>query len=352
MRIMSEEGMWRNGIVALSLSVLITMSGCGQSGATRLNAAGSTFAYPLYSKWADAFGKLHPDVQVDYQPLGSGAGINLVTAGRIDFGGTDGPMTDKQMQEFVAERGCPVIHVPVALGADVPTYNVPGVTATLNFTPKALAGIFLGTITKWNDRELTSANPAVALPNASIVVVYRSDGSGTTYVWADYLSKVSEEWRNKVGRGTSVNWPVGSGVPGNQGVADTIKVTPNAIGYLELTYAIREKLTYGDVQNLAGQFVKAGLDSVTAAAAESVASMPADFRVSITNLPGEHAYPISSFTWVLVPARVADAAKRQSIVAFLNWGLTEGQMYVEALSYARLPDSVIEKAKPLVAQIQ
>ena len=345
--------MSRSGVMAwLIATAFVASAGCGSSGnAIRINAAGSTFAYPLYTKWADAFAKFHPDVQIDYQSVGSGAGINLVTEGRLDFGGTDGPMTDQQIKEFIAQRGCTVLHVPVALGADVPSYNLPGLTAALKLTPQALAGIFLGTITRWNDPALTAANAGVPLPSAPIMVVHRSDGSGTTYVWADYLSKVSDEWGRRVGRSTSVNWPVGAGATGIQGVAEMIKVTPNAIGYVELTYAIREQLPYGDVQNAAGQFVKANFASV-AAAAESVVSMPADFRVSITNPPGEHAYPIASFTWALVPAKIADPAKRQALIAFLNWGLTDGQAFAEELSYARLPDAVIEKAKPLVAQIQ
>ena len=345
----------RVGVIAsLIATALVASTGGGSSGnaVTRINAAGSTFAYPLYTKWADAFGKSHPDVQIDYQSLGSAAGINMVADGRADFGGTDGPMTDKQMKEFLEQRGCAVLHVPMALGADVPTYNVPGVTVALKFTPQALAGIFLGSITRWNDPALTAANSGVSLPSAAIMVMHRSDGSGTTYVWADYLSKVSDEWQRRVGRSTSVNWPVGTGASGNQGVAEMIKVTPNAIGYVELTYAIRERLPYGDVQNAAGRFVKADFASVTAAASESAASMPADFRVSITNPPGESAYPIASFTWALVPSKIADPAKRQSLVAFLNWGLTDGQAFTEALSYARLPNAVVEKAKPLVAQIQ
>ncbi len=345
----------RVGFVAPVIAIaLFASTGCGTSGnaVTRINAAGSTFAYPLYTKWADVFGKSHPDVQIDYQPIGSAAGINMVTDGRADFGGTDGPMTDQQMKDFVAQRGSAVLHIPMALGADVPSYNVPGMTTALKFTPQALAGIFLGTITRWNDPALTGANAGVSLPSAPIMVVHRSDGSGTTYVWTDYLSKVSDEWQRRVGRSTSVNWPVGTGASGNQGVAEMIKVTPNAIGYVELNYAIREKLSYGDVQNAAGHFVKADFASVTAAAGESAASMPADFRVSITNPPGDDAYPIASFTWALVPTKIADPAKRQSLIAFLNWGLTDGQAFAEGLSYARLPDAVIEKAKPLVAQIQ
>ena len=346
--------MSKTALVGLLTLNVVIVSACGPSGkaATRVTGAGSTFAYPLYSKWADAFGKSHPDVQIDYQPLGSSAGINLVTSGRADFGGTDGPMTDQQLKEFVEQRGCAVLHIPMALGADVPSYNVPGITTSLKFTPQALAGIFLGTITKWNDPALTSVNADVALPDNPITVVHRSDGSGTTYVWTDYLSKVSEDWQRRAGRNTSVKWPVGVAATGNQGVAEMIKATPNSVGYVELTYAIRETLLYGDVQNLAGEFVKADFHTVTAAATESLATMPPDFRVSITNPPGAHAYPIASFTWALVPTKITDAAKRQSLVAFLNWGLTDGQAFAEELAYARLPDTLIEKVKTLVAQIQ
>jgi phosphate transport system substrate-binding protein len=338
----------------LLVGALLLWSGCGggHTSTIRLNGAGSTFAYPLYSKWAAEFGKVHPDVEIDYQSIGSGGGINLITDDRADFGATDGPMTEAQLKTFQERRGYGVIHLPTALGADVPSYNVPGVSTNLRFTSRALAGIFLGRITRWNDPELTTVNPGVSLPNKNIVVVHRSDGSGTTYVWSDYLSKVSDEWRANVGHGNSVNWPVGTGASGNQGVAEMIKATPDAIGYVELTYAIREKLPYGDVQNSAGQFVKADFKSVTAAAAESATSMPDDFRVSITNAPGLDAYPIASFTWALVPTRISDPAKKSAIVAFLRWGLTDGQQYAEALSYARLPDAVIAKAKPSIETIQ
>jgi phosphate transport system substrate-binding protein len=317
-----------------------------------LSGAGSTFAYPLYSKWADAFGKVHPEVAVEYQSIGSSGGIGLVTDGRADFGATDGPMSDAQMATFAEQRSAPVLHLPMALGADVPAYNLPGISSDLKFTPHALAGIFLGTIKKWNDPVLTATNPGLPLPNAEIIVVHRADGSGTTYIWSDYLSKVDDEWRTKMGRGTSVNWPVGNGASGNQAVADFIANTSNSIGYIELTYAIQRKLTFGQVQNASGRFIKAELWSVTAAAADSAQDMPADFRVSITNAPGESAYPISSFTWILVPTKIADRAKREAVVSFLNWGLTDGQTFADSLSYSRLPDSVIKKVQTAIARIQ
>ena len=347
-----------NRLISFSLlaAAIVSWTGCGSQPSAdqgaRLNGAGSTFAYPLYSKWADAFGKVHPEVAIDYQSIGSGGGIGLVTDGRVDFGATDGPMNDEQIKTFIQQRGSSVLHLPMALGADVPSYNLPGVAVELKFTPRALAGIFLGTIKKWNDPELKAANSEVTLPATEIAVIHRSDGSGTTYVWADYLSKVSDEWRTKVGRGNSINWPVGSGASGNQAVADLIAATPNSIGYVELTYAIRSKLSFGQVQNGAGQFVKAELWSVTAAAAESARSMPDDFRVSITNADGQNAYPISSFTWILVPVKIADPAKRQALIAFLNWGLTDGQTFADSLSYSRLPDAVIKKTQSAISRIQ
>ena len=331
------------------------LAGCSapeSANVIRLKAAGSTFAYPLYVKWADAYAKAHPNVEIDYQSIGSSGGINLVSSGRVDFGATDGPMTDAQMQAFVELRGTGVLHVPVALGADVVSYNVPGVSAELQFTPRALAGIFLGTITKWNDAELASANAGLQLPDAEIKVIHRADGSGTTFVWTDFLSKVSDEWRTSVGRGTSVKWPVGTGVTGNQGVADAIKATPNAVGYIELTYAIQAQLPVGHVQNSARRFIKPDLQSVTAAAAESAAILPDDFRVSITNTPGEDAYPIASFTWALVPRTIADRTRKEAVTSFLEWALTDGQQLTAGLSYARVPEAVAAKARTAVSQVQ
>jgi phosphate transport system substrate-binding protein len=317
-----------------------------------INGAGATFPYPIYSKWFDAYHKLFPNIQFNYQSIGSGGGINQVSQGTVDFGATDGPMNDQQIKDYQAKRGNMILHFPTVLGADVATYNVPGVTQELNFTPEALSGIFLGKITKWNDPELAKANPGVNLPAKDIVVVHRSDGSGTTYVWVDYLSKISAEWKMKVGVGTSVNWPVGLGGKGNEGVAGLVKQTPNAIGYVELIYAVQNKMGYGKVRNTAGTFVKADLASVTAAAAAASNQMPPDFRVSITNAAGKDAYPISSFTWLLIPSKIPDAAKKKAIVDFLNWMLADGQNMVEALSYARLPKPVADMEKKAIAKIQ
>ncbi len=317
-----------------------------------ITGAGATFPYPIYSKWFDEYHKKDTNIQINYQSIGSGGGIRQITEGTVDFGASDGPMTDEQLKAYQDKHGFPILHFPTVLGADVPTYNIPGVSAELNFTPEALAGIFLGKVTKWNDPLIAGANKGVNLPGNDIIVVHRSDGSGTTYIWTDYLSKVSEEWKTKVGRNTSVNWPVGLGGKGNEGVSGLVKQTPNSIGYVELIYAIQNKMPYGRVKNSAGEFIKADLASVTAAAAGAAQNMPADFRVSITNAPGKAAYPISSFTWLLIPSRFSDASKRDAIKGFVSWMLSNGQNYTEALSYARLPKEVIAKEKKALAEVQ
>jgi len=319
-----------------------------QAQAVMLNAAGATFPYPIYSKWFDEFHSQHSNIQINYQSIGSGGGIRQLQAGTVDFGASDGPMTDEQL----AQAKVKILHFPTVLGAVVPTYNVSGVSAGLNFTQKALAGIYLGTITKWNDPELTKANPGVKLPNADIVVVHRSDGSGTSYIFTDFLSKASDEWKNKVGKATSVNWPVGLGGKGNEGVTGLVKQTPGSIGYIELIYALQNNIPFGNVQNAAGKFVKADLAGVTAAAAAAAKEIPDDFRVSITNAPGPTSYPISSFTWLLIPAQIQDAAKRDAIKAFLKWMLNEGQNYNEGLSYARLPKPVVAKETKAISLVQ
>src|SRR5579862_7469751 len=317
-----------------------------------INGAGATFPYPIYSKWFDAYHKLHPDTEFNYQSIGSGGGIRQITAGTVDFGASDGPMSDQQIADFNQKNGRNILHFPTVLGGVVPTYNIPGVNVALNFTPDALAGIFLGKITKWNDPAIAGPNPGVNLPDTDIIVVHRSDGSGTTYIFVDYLSKVSDEWKTKVGKNTSVNWPVGLGGNKNEGVAGLVKQTPNAIGYVELIYAIQNKMPYGKVKNSSGQFVKADLASVTAAAAGAAKDMPADFRVSITNAPGKTAYPISSFTWLLIPAKFSDASKRDAIKGFVKWMLGDGQNDTEALSYAKLPKEVVAKELSALNQVQ
>lgn len=333
------------------LTVLVRIA-AAQTDQIVINGDGSTFAYPMYSKWINEYQKENPSVRFTYVSNGSGAGIHDIMLGTVDFAGTDGPLTQTQMLDFSTHRICDVLHFPMALGADVPIYNVPGVIQALNFTPQALAGIYLGTITKWNDPEIAKPNPNVILSNHDIVVVHRQDGSGTTYVWTDYLTKVSEDWRERVGTAISVNWPVGVAAKGNEGVVQTVERTPYSIGYGELTYAVRNRLFYGSVANRSGQFIQANLASVTAAAAGVADKMPADFRVSISDAPGEGAYPISSFTWMLVPSVITDTAKRTAIINFMRWGLTKGQDYLEALSYARLPNAIIAKEEKALAKIK
>ncbi len=331
-------------IVLLLGCVLLAMPVVGQ---TTLNGAGATFPYPIYSKWFSEYHKIHSEVEVNYQSIGSGGGIRQVTAGTVDFGASDMPMTDKQLQEVKSK----ILNIPTVLGADVPAYNVPGVSGEIKFTPEALAGIFLGKISKWNDKAITSANPGVNLPDKEIIVVHRSDGSGTTFIWTDYLSKVSSEWKSQVGADTSVKWPVGMGGKGNEGVAGFIRQLSGSIGYVELIYAMQNNIPYGSVRNSAGVFLKASLEGVTAAAA-SAPKMPADFRVSITNAPGKDAYPISSFTWLLIPAQSKDAAKGKILADFLNWMVTDGQKMTSALAYAPLPESVAAKVKEAIKQVK
>ena len=320
--------------------------------ALSINGAGATFPYPMYSKWFDEYHKKNPNIQINYQSIGSGGGIKQVTEGTVDFGATDGPMNDEQLKAFQEKHGSGILHFPTVLGAVVPTYNIPGVEASLNFTPEALAGIFLGKITKWNDPAITDANKGIKLPANEIVVVHRAESSGTTYVWTDYLSKVSDEWKTKVGKGAAVNWPVGLGAKGNEAVTGTVKNTPNSVGYVELIYAEANKIPYGSVKNAAGVFVKASLAAVSAAAAGAAKEMPEDFRVSITNVPGKSAYPISSFTWLLIPEKFSDAAKRDAIKGFVKWMLADGQTYAENLSYAKLPKEVVAMEMKAIEKIQ
>jgi phosphate transport system substrate-binding protein len=329
--------------IALFLCLALALPAFAQ---TTLNGAGATFPYPIYSKWFSEYHKAHSDVQVNYQSIGSGGGIRQVLAGTVDFGASDGPMTDEQLGQAKVK----ILHIPTVLGAVVPAYNIPGVTGEVKFTPEALAGIFLGKITSWNDKALTAANPGVNFPNQPIVVIHRSDGSGTSYIFTDYLSKVSADWKNGPGKGTSVKWPVGLGGKGNEGVAGMIRQMEGSIGYVELIYALQNKITYGSMKNPAGEFVKASLESVTTAAA-SVKSMPADFRVSITNAPGKGAYPISSFTWLLIPTKSQDPNKGKVLTDLLNWCETDGQKLTADLSYAPLPDTVVAKVKEAIKQV-
>ena len=327
-----------------SLRVLLciaVLAGCALA-QTTLNGAGATFPYPIYSKWFNEYHNLHSDIQINYQSIGSGGGIRQVQAGTVDFGASDGPMSDEQ----IAQSKVKVLHVPTVLGSVVPAYNIPGVSGEVKFTPDVLADIFLGKITNWNDGRIEKANPGMKFPNQNITVVHRSDGSGTTYIFTDYLSKVSKDWEGTVGKGTSVKWPIGLGGKGNEGVAGSIRQLPGSVGYIELIYALQNKIPYGVVQNSSKNFIKASLASTTAAAAG--VKMPADFRVSITNPPGKDAYPIASFTWLLIPTHPADANKGKILKEFLFWMLDQGQTMTEALSYAPLPKEVVEKEKAAI----
>jgi phosphate transport system substrate-binding protein len=314
-----------------------------------VTGAGATFPNPMYSKWFDEYHKLNPKIQINYQSIGSGGGISQVTEGTVDFGASDGPMADDKIKEFTAKRGTNILHFPTVLGADVPTYNVPGVTADLNFTPEALAGIFLGKIKKWNDPAIASVNAGVKLPATDIIVVHRSDSSGTTFIWTDYLSKVSPDWEKGPGRGPAPNWPTGLGAKGSEGVAGQVKQLPNTIAYVELTYALQNKMSFGKVRNKAGAFIKADLKSVSEAAAG--VTMPDDFRVSITDPAGKTAYPVSSFTWLLIPEEIKDKEKMKVIKDFLTWMVGPGQKMTDALSFAPLPAPVVAKEAKAIAKV-
>jgi phosphate transport system substrate-binding protein len=301
----------------------------------------------MYSKWFSEYHKLHSDIEINYQSIGSGGGIRQVSEGTVEFGASDMPMNDDQLKAAKSK----ILNIPTVLGAVVPVYSVPGVSADLKFTPDVLAGIFLGRITKWNDKAIAAANPGVNFPDKDIVVIHRSDGSGTTFIWTDYLSKVSADWKSQVGSGTAVKWPLGLGGKGNEQVAAYVRQMPGAIGYVELIYALQTKIPFGSVQNAAGSFVKGSLDSVTAAAA-SAPKMPADFRISITNAPGKDAYPIASFTWLLIPAQSKDPAKGKILSDFLTWMVTDGQKMTSALAYAPLPDNVAAKVKEAIKEVR
>src|SRR5262245_35139917 len=316
------------------------------SAQTLMNGAGATFPYPIYSKWFDEYAKIDQQVRFNYQSIGSGGGIRQVSERTVDFGATDGPMTDEQLKKAPAE----LIHIPTVMGAVVATYNLPG-APKLRFTPEVLADIFLGKITLWNDDRITALSAAVSLPSQPIVVVHRSDGSGTTYIWVDYLSKVSREWEQKVGRGTSVKWPVGLGGKGNEGVSGQVKNTPGAIGYVELAYAISNKLPAAAIRNQAGKFIEPSIESTTAAAADAAKTMPADFRVSLTNAAGETAYPIASFTWLLVYKDQPDPVKGKALVNFLWWATHDGQKFASDLLYAPLPGPVVKQIEAKVHEI-
>ena len=335
------------------MKLTITMAGllaCGTILATAqdINGAGATFPYPMYSKWFTEYSQQHPGVKINYQSIGSGGGIRQVTEGTVDFGASDGPMSDAQLGASKVK----VVHIPTVLGAVVPIYNLPGVTQALKFSQDALAGIYLGKITNWSDPYIARENPGVNLPNQPILPVYRSEGSGTTYIFTDWLSKVSPEWEQKVGKSTAVKWPVGIGQKGNEGVSGMVRQSKFSIGYVELIYAEQNKIPFGEVRNKAGKFVKASINGVTAAAAANAAKIPADYRVSITDAPGADSYPISSFTWLLIPSPAKDGNKGKVIQQFLYWMLDKGESEAGALSYAPLPKAVADRVKQTVAGLK
>jgi len=319
---------------AVAGAVLLAGVGAAQ---TQINGAGATFPNPIYSKWFSEYGKLK-QVAINYQPIGSGGGIRQLTNQTVFFGATDGPMTDEQIQQAPGR----ILHLPTVLGAVVPVYNIPNFKGELKFSGPVLADIFLGKITKWNDPAIAKLNAGATLPSSDIAVVHRSDGSGTSYIWVDFLSKVSPEFRKRVGVATSVKWPVGLGGKGNEGVAGLVEQTPGSLGYVELIYALQNKIAYGPVQNADGEFVQATIQSVTAAAGAAVKSMPKDFRVSITNAPGKGVYPISSFTWILLYENPKDKGQGKTMVEFMKWALTDGQKFAADLGYAPLPAEVVK----------
>lgn len=331
------NGMWRVGCILLAV---VVFAGGAAAQTVTLNGAGATFPFPLYSKWSQVYAE-EKGVQINYQSIGSGGGIRQFIAKTVDFGASDGPMTDEQ----IAQAGGRVLHIPMVAGAVVPVYNLPGVGQGLNFTPDVLADIFLGRITKWNDPRLSRLNPKANLPGTDIVVVHRSDGSGTTAIWVNYLSKVSPMWKTRVGEGTSVNWPTGLGGRGNEGVAGLVRQTPNTLGYVELAYALTNKMTFGSVRNKAGQFVRPTLSSTTKAMDGALKNIPDDFRVFFTNPDGKDAYPVAGFTWILINAEQADAVKGKALTEFLWWAIHDGQKYAPTLLYAPLPKSLVTRVE-------
>jgi phosphate transport system substrate-binding protein len=331
-------------LIAAGVLALATVGASAQN----INGAGATFPYPIYSKWFSEYSHLNPSVKINYQSIGSGGGIRQVTEGTIDFGASDGPMTDQQLSQAKVK----VMHIPTVLGAVVPVYNLPGVNKELNFSGDVIADIYLGKITKWNDARITKDNPGISLPDKAILPVYRSDGSGTTYIFSDYLSKVSSGWQSGPGKGTAINWPTGIGQKGNEGVAGMVRQSPYSFGYVELIYAVQNKMSYGSVKNASGKYVKASTEGVTAAAAAAAKTMPADYRVSITNAPGADSYPISSFTWLLIPTHSTDPAKAKALADFVGWMLDHGEGEAAALTYAPLPKPVQEMVRKSIANIK
>ncbi|HET7550041.1 MAG TPA: phosphate ABC transporter substrate-binding protein PstS [Gemmatimonadaceae bacterium] len=338
----------RNRIRGVVTTAVILASALACAGAQDLNGAGATFPYPIYSKWFSDYAR-ETGVRINYQSIGSGGGIRQLTEGTVDFGASDAPMTDAEL----AKVKTPVLHFPTVLGAVVVTYNLPGVDSALNLSGPVLADVFLGKITKWSDSRIAALNPGVKLPASDILVVHRSDGSGTTYIFSDYLFAVSAAWKSGPGKGKELSWPTGLGAKGNEGVAGQVKQMPGAIGYVELAYAKQNGLAYASIQNAAGSLVAPTIESVTAAAAGAASSLPAntDYRISIVNAPGDDAYPISSFTYLLVYANQRDAKKGKALVGFLNWYLTEGEKSAASLDYAPLPPSIVSQLQKRIGTI-
>jgi phosphate transport system substrate-binding protein len=330
--------------IAAGVLALVTVGANAQS----LNGAGATFPNPIYSKWFSEYNQIHPNVKINYQSIGSGGGIRQVTEGTVDFGASDAPMTDAQL----AAAKVKVIALPTVLGAVVPVYNVPGVNKELNLSGDVIADIYLGRITKWNDARIAKDNPGVTFPDKQIIPVYRSEASGTSFIFTDFLSKVSPDFKSKVGAGAAVSWPTGIGQKGNEGVAGMVRQSPNSFGYVELIYAEQNKMSFGSVRNAAGKFVKASTSSVTAAAAAAAKTMPADYRISITNAGGADSYPISSFTWLLIPTHSTDPSKTQILTGFLSWMLDKGESEAASLSYAPLPKQVQDMVRKSIATIK
>jgi len=336
--------------VVMSAAIMI-LAGSAMRAQLKLNGAGATFPYVIYSKWFDVYHQ-KTNIEFNYQSIGSGGGIKQVIEGTVDFGATDGPMSPEQLTEAQTKQATEVLHIPTVMGAVVVTYNVPGIGPGLRLTPEALSAIFLGEITSWNDAKLVSLNPGKTFPDKPIIVAHRSDGSGTSFIFTDYLTKVSKVWEEKVGRGTSVKWPIGLGGKGNEGVSGLVKQTPGSIGYVELAYAVKNNLPYAWLKNKAGQFVEPKLESVTAAAADAAKGMPDDLRVSITNADGKDSYPISGFTWLLVYKNMKDKAKGKALVEFLKWAMGDGQAYAKDLLYAPLPKEVVKRCESKIAHIK
>jgi phosphate transport system substrate-binding protein len=334
-------------VTVFLVAAIACNGGKSGNGAVNLQGAGATFPNPLYQKWLSEYGKLHPNVKIDYQSIGSGGGIKQLKEQTVDFGASDAPMKDEDLKSAPGE----ILHIPTVLGAVVMTYNLQGISQPLKFSPEVIADIFLGKIKKWNDPKITADNAGVTLPASDITVVHRSDSSGTSAVFTDYLSKVSAEWKEKVGAGTSPSWPIGMGGKGNEGVTGQVKGTPNTIGYVELAYAVQNKLPVGQVKNASGSFITPSIDAVTAAAAASIANTPDDLRVSITNAPGAQAYPISSYTYILVYKNQKDAAKGKALVDFVWWGIHDGENYAKDLQYAPLPQEIVKRAETKVNSI-